>query len=81
MEANEYRFLRVSARIFDVLSWFFLALYVAVAFIGFFGGGGPDTPRAGSFLWVFVGGLVFLIFKSLGAIIQLLLDIESRTKP
>lgn len=81
MEERDYRFLKGSARCFDALGWAALAVGVAVSFILFFGGGGPDAPRSGGLVGLVAGGIYFLIFKALGGIIRLLLDIESRIKP
>ena len=81
MEGNEYRFLRLSGRLFDILGWIALVLGAIFTVVVFLGGGGPDAPRAAGIVGILVGGVYFLIFKTIGGVVRLLLDIESRIKP
>ena len=81
MEENNHRFLKASGRIFDILGWLALVLGAVVTVVILIGGGGPDAPRAAAIVGILVGGVYFLIFKTIGGIVRLLLDIESRIKP
>ena len=81
MEGNNYRFLRTSGRIFDILGWVSLVVGAVVTVVILIGGGGPDSPRAAGIIGILLGGIYFLIFKTISGVIRLLLDIESRMKP
>lgn len=81
MEGNAHRFLRNSGRIFNGLGWVALVLGAVATLVILIGGGGPDAPRWAGIVGIVVGAIYFLIFKTIGGVIQLLLDIESRIKP
>ena len=81
MEGQGYRFLRMSGRIFKILGWVSLVVGAIATIVIVIGGGGPDAPRAAGVIGILVGAVYFLIFKTIGEMIQLLLDIESRMKP
>ena len=80
MEGSDYRFLRTSGRLFDILGWVSLAVGAIVTLVILIGGGGSDAPRAAGIVGILIGGVYFLIFKTIGGMIRLLLDIESRLK-
>ena len=75
-----HRFLKISARFFSVLAWLSLAIGLVVAIVLFSGGGQPDTPRAAGAAGVLLGVIYFFVFGAFSAIIQLLLEIESKIK-
>lgn|GEM_PF-2492905 len=81
-EGEGYRFLKATerTRIFEILGWVSLAVGAGAMFVLLFGGGGPEAPRLAGFFWFLLGGVYFLIFKTIGGIVQLLLDIESRIR-
>lgn len=81
MEGNDFRFLKASGRLFDILGWVALILGGVASLVLLAGGGGPDAPRGASILGILIGGVYFLIFKTIGGVVRLLLDIESRIKP
>lgn len=80
MEENDYRFLRISGQVFEVLGWVALVLGALFTLVVLIGGGGPDSPRVGGFIGLIAGGLYFLIFRTIGSVVRLLLDLESRIK-
>ena len=81
MEGNEHRFLKTACRIFGILGWIALVIGFIATLVILLGGGGPETPRAAGVVGIFLGAIYFLIFKTVGGIIRILLDIESRLKP
>ncbi|MBI4436077.1 MAG: hypothetical protein HY590_01475 [Candidatus Omnitrophica bacterium] len=82
-EGEGYRFLKLTerTRIFEILGWISLAVGAGAMFVLLFGGGTPESPRLAGIFWFALGGVYFLIFKTIGGIIQLLLEIESRLRP
>ncbi len=83
MEGNDYRFLRTSSAIFNGLSWIALVFYGVISpFIILAGKGGPESPTLGAVVGsLLAGGVLFLLFKTVGGIVRILLEIESRLKP
>ena len=82
VEGSEHRFLRTAGRLFDILGWVFLVFYSVVGVMILSArGGGPGSPRTLGLASLLAGATLFLVFKSFGGVIRLLLDIESRIKP
>jgi len=81
MEGDEFRFLRVSGRIFNGLGWGALIVFGVIGLVILITGGGPDISRSMGWVGLFLGSIYFLIFRTIGSIVKLLLEIESRIKP
>ena len=81
MAEKGYRFLKISARVFNVLAWLALGVGVVVSVINLVSNADPWAPRAGkTVLAVMLGCLYFFIFGTVSGLIHLLLDIESKIK-
>ncbi len=77
---DDYRFLRVSVKIFNVLAWLSVVFGIAITVILVLGGKGPDAPRAAGLVGILLGAVYFLMFKTVSAVIRLLLEIASKVK-
>lgn len=92
---KSYGFLKAAKLIFKILAWFALGLGVIVGVIILVRGGGPavtgvpgvppapevaSVTRAAGLVFLFIGGIYFLILFTISEIIGILLDIKADTK-
>jgi hypothetical protein len=75
---DKYKFLKVSAVIFKVLSWVSLVVGVVAAVIIFIGGGTPEAPRTTGFIGLLLGVVYFFIFFTASEVIALLIEIGGK---
>ena len=81
MAEKEYRFLKISSRVFNLLAWLALGVGVVLSVITFVNNVNPWTPRIGQTAVVLLlGCLYFFIFGTVSELIRLLLNIESKIK-
>ena len=81
MADNEYRFLKISRRVFNVLAWLALAIGLIAGVILFVNRQGPGEPRfTAAILAVVFGIFYFSLFGTIGEVIRLLLEIASKVK-
>ncbi|MFH1858135.1 MAG: hypothetical protein ABH845_04460 [Candidatus Omnitrophota bacterium] len=81
MEEKDHRFLKASGKIFDLLGWIALVVGTVVTLMVLLGGGRPEAPRIAGIAGIFLGGVYFLIFRTIACVVRLLLELESRIKP
>ena len=81
MAEDNYRFLKSSRRVFNLLAWLALAIGVVSSVIIFMNRQEPGEPRATvSVLAVIFGIFYSFVFRTVSEVIRLFLNIESKIK-
>ena len=81
MAEKNYRFLKVSSRLFNVLAWLALLVGLVSTGVQFVNGTAPWNLKLNvALLSLFQAGLVFFLFGTISGMIHLLLNIEAKIK-
>lgn len=78
--SHRFKGLRIFAVAFKVVAWVALLIGIIATVGVLLAGGTPGTPRGVSVVILVVSLLYFLIFFTVGEVIQLLLTIEEQTR-
>ena len=78
MADQKYHFLKISRKIFSVLAWVFLLIFLFVGVSMIVSGGGPGAPRAAGAFFLLWGVTLFFVFGTASEGIRLLLEIASK---
>jgi len=77
---EKYRALRFLRMTFRVLAFVSAGAGLLFFLIILIGGGTPETPRATSILALILGFIYFVLFYTIGEVLQLFSDIEDNTR-
>ncbi len=80
MADQNYHFLKISRKVFTVLAWLFLAIFLVMGVAVLAGGGSVQAPRAVGIFFFLWGVTLFFVFGTVSEIIRLLLEIASKVK-
>ena len=80
MAVQNYHFLKIGRKVFTILAWVFLAIFLFVGISILAGGGNVGAPRAVGLFFFLWGATLFFVFGTASEIIRLLLEIASKVK-